>query len=686
MKLAGKLGLGFGLVIALLVVVGIIGILQLRSVNNAYRVDVHQAAEVKYQSALLGKLILEVRRSEKDLIAKQDVTYLDRGNKFLDETVTTLDHLDQLSEDSAFRQKTAAAREALAAYKEGFSLLATTYQEVGTGGDQGMRGTVSRIVRALEATIASKGRQLPGGEMLLLNLQLVDRAYQVSGNADELGRFVSIADDLSGRIEKSALSAAEKGMLGGYLRGYRSAFETMVAKNQALQSSLSEMNDKANHIIALGEEITVLAENAAVGQTEAITASASRSIWLVAIIVLVSIVVGVLFATRFARSITLPVQQGVAMAEEVSHGVFDRRLNLHRDDEIGRLAQALDLMAESLSGTADCADEIARGNLAVAVQPASEQDRLGTAIQAMVVKLNEVIGQVRSATTNVSSGAQAMTYATEAMSQGASEQAAAAEEASSSIEQMTANIRQNADNAIQTEKIAIQSARDAAEGGKSVAETVKAMKEIAAKINIIEEIARQTNLLALNAAIEAARAGEHGRGFAVVAAEVRKLAERSQKAAGEINELSTRSVAVAEMAGQMLAAMVPNIQKTAELVQEIAAASREQDAGAEQIGKSIQQLDSVIQQNASASEEMASTAEELSGQAEQLAEMISFFTMGEEGRSGLTDTGLRYREAVRNEQPRLVPSSGQAEEGDDLEADVELSNRRKSPDDEFEQY
>lgn len=192
---------------------------------------------------------------------------------------------------------------------------------------------------------------------------------------------------------------------------------------------------------------------------------------------------------------------------------------------------------------------------------------------------------------------------------------------------MTANIRQNADNAMQAEKISIPAANDAGEGGAAVNETVAAMKQIADKINIVEEIARQTNLLALNAAIEAARAGEHGKGFAVVAAEVRKLAERSQQAAAEINDLSTNSVDVADKAGKLLEVIVPNIQRTSELVQEISAASKEQDAGAEQINRSIQQLDGVIQQNASASEEMASTAEELSSQSELLAEMISFFNV-----------------------------------------------------------
>ena len=394
---------------------------------------------------------------------------------------------------------------------------------------------------------------------------------------------------------------------------------------------------------------------------------------------LVALAAGVVIATIITRSIVSPLNIAVETARRMAVGDLTMEIPPATADETGQLLTAMREMVEANRDVVRVAGEIARGDLRVEIKERSTEDELLRALSDMVVKLREVIGQVRGSVENVSSGSQAMSASSEEMSQGASEQAAAAEEASSSIEQMTANIRQNADNAIQTEKIAVKAARDAQEGGASVQQTVVAMKDIAGKINIIEEIARQTNLLALNAAIEAARAGEHGRGFAVVAAEVRKLAERSQKAAGEINELSVSSVAVAERAGQLLAAIVPNIQKTAELVQEIAAASREQDAGAEQIGKSIQQLDAVIQQNASASEEMASTAEELSSQAEQLAAMIAFFTLDE-------NVLAAAKGGQRREQVRIAHMGGRSGENRPAVAEAASVAAPDRLDEEFERY
>ncbi|MBJ6750603.1 methyl-accepting chemotaxis protein [Geomonas anaerohicana] len=320
-----------------------------------------------------------------------------------------------------------------------------------------------------------------------------------------------------------------------------------------------------------------------------------------------------------------PLNVAAEYVERISKGNMPPEIMEEYKGDFNEIKNNLNVLIRATDTITAAAREVADGNLTVTITERSAEDELMRSLGNMVGKLSEVVNDVKNAADNVAAGSQQMSSSAEQMSQGATEQAAAAEEASSSMEEMSSNIRQNADNALQTEKIAVKSAADAQEGGKAVAQTVTAMKEIAGKISIIEEIARQTNLLALNAAIEAARAGEHGKGFAVVASEVRKLAERSQKAAAEISELSSSSVEVAETAGAMLSNMLPDIQRTAGLVQEITAASREQDTGAEQINKAIQQLDQVIQQNASAAEEMSATAEELASQSEQLQHTISFF-------------------------------------------------------------
>jgi methyl-accepting chemotaxis protein len=276
--------------------------------------------------------------------------------------------------------------------------------------------------------------------------------------------------------------------------------------------------------------------------------------------------------------------------------------------------------------------KVSNGDLSATLE-LNRRDEVGTllnAVNQMVLKLRNVASAVKGASENVTAGSQQLSASSEQMSEGASEQASTAEEVSSTMEQIAANIRQNADNALQTEKIAVQAAAEAQEAGTAVAEAVHAMKTIAQKITVIEDIARQTRLLSLNATIEAARAQEHGKGFAVVAAEVRALAEQSKVAANEITELANTSFIVSEKAGMMLTKLMPNIQKTADLVQEISAASKEQNAGGEQINRAIQQLDIVIQQNAATSEETAATAEELTAQAEMLQHTIAFFKTEEQ--------------------------------------------------------
>ena len=341
-----------------------------------------------------------------------------------------------------------------------------------------------------------------------------------------------------------------------------------------------------NWIVVTGVYVDVL--HAQISAKEAQLSTVVRKQVIFMVVTITTLVVGAFFWVRLMskKYIENPLSEGVHVANKLAEGDLNVTINALGEDEIGQLQSAM---------------------------------------KNMVGSLTDIVGEVQNAVSSVAAGSEELSATSEQMSQGATEQAASAEQASASMEQMSGNIKQNADNAQQTERLAVQAAEDAEKGGQAVAKTVVAMKEIADKILIIEEIARQTNMLALNAAIEAARAGDHGKGFAVVADAVRKLAERSQAAASEISNLSTSSVEIAENAGEMLNKIVPDIRKTSELVQEINAASTEQSTGADQINLALQQLDQVIQQNASSSEEMSSTAEELSAQAEQLQDAISFF-------------------------------------------------------------
>jgi len=314
--------------------------------------------------------------------------------------------------------------------------------------------------------------------------------------------------------------------------------------------------------------------------------SASQAKALMIIVIAIGVLFSILITLVLTRAVVGPVRKAVTFAQEIATGDLMATLDINQKDEIGILAKSL---------------------------------------QNMVEKLRDVVSSVIVGADNILSASIQVSSSSQQMSQGSNEQASSTEEISSSMEEMVANIQQNTDNSKQAEKIALLGADSIKRGSDATIKSAESMKQIADKVKIIGDIAFQTNILALNAAVEAARAGEHGRGFAVVASEVRKLAERSREAADEIDILTKNGVREAEDAGRLLADIVPEIEKTAKLVQEIAAASIEQNSGAEQINNAIQQLNVVVQQNAASSEELASSSEEMSSQAEQLTESVSFF-------------------------------------------------------------
>jgi|GEM_PF-2415146 len=367
---------------------------------------------------------------------------------------------------------------------------------------------------------------------------------------------------------------------------------------------------------------------------------------------LAAAIIGFFITRDIMRKLGAEPQTIADIAHQVARG--DLNLALNDTAVAGSVYEAMKEMAMAEKSVCSIAGKLAEGDLCVKAIVRSEGDELMNALNSMITRLTEVVGEVKSGAENVSAGSEQLTAGAQTLSQGATEQAASVEECSASMEQMASSIAQNSDNAKQTEAIALRSADDAQETGKAVEMTVNAMKNIVDKIKIVGEIARQTDLLALNAAIEAARAGDQGKGFAVVASEVRKLAERSQTAAAEINNLSTSSLDIAEKAGGLLKKLVPDIRRTADLVQEIAAASSEQNTGASQVNKALQQLDQVIQENASASEELSSTAEELSAQAEQLRTVIDFFQLEQsDGKASTLGKKVRAVTAKTTRRPAL---------------------------------
>lgn len=562
LKIGQRLMLGFGAIIALIVVLIITGWLGFNKVQSRY-----------WQTNMLTTIesnLMNARLNSRLYIQYEEMQY---GEKLF----TSMDNLQSCIEKLAPTLNSRVNQDQLEKIKEeskNYRDAASLYIEATKVKHDELKKFDETAKKIMDVLNSSKTNQK--SVMNFMNARISGQKYLRLSVEDDFLNWQRLVEECE--VDFS-------GELGLTLNDYKDAFKKV-------HNQLQLQNNEYLKFKAAGDALNKEIYAGVTSMSEQMISEINSSLTLMLTIGIIAIFLGIIFATIINKSIKAGIIKAVEIATTIADGDVSLSLEnsyLSRKDEIGELSRAL---------------------------------------QKMVDKLKEIVESIVAGSNNIASASEQTSSTAQELSQGANEQASSVEEISSTMEQMTSNIQQNSDNAQQTDKIATFSAEGIRNVAVAAKDSLTSIKNISDKISIINDIAFQTNILALNAAVEAARAGEHGRGFAVVAAEVRKLAERSKLAANEIVDLAKSSVQVTEEAGKLMISILPEIEKTAKLVQEIAAASLEQNNGGIQINNAIQQLNTITQQNASASEEMASNAEELTSQADQLREIVSYFKIG----------------------------------------------------------
>jgi methyl-accepting chemotaxis protein len=600
LKLGQKMTIGIGLIIFITLIIGIIGYRALNKVEE-------EVSETSYINKIENN-ILRVLNNQEKYYLNQDERLIEKINSDLSAIKEMAHDLKLLLEDENDKQHITSLIKDLDNYENVFGNFVED-QKLRHHELEQLNSETNKItsqITNLESSLANELKDRIADAELRAKIQEFMVLYELSSYIHVL-KENALNFDLSGKVQyinnfnktysetetkiqellpllKNTDKEKDIKKIQEELVVFKKEFEELVATDKNLKKEDAELVSTAELAIREAEDVNK-------HLTAKMHENISKADMQIIIFIIAGLLLAILIGTTITRSITGVINKGVRFAQEIANGDLTAEIDVDQKDEIGQLAKALQRMAD---------------------------------------KLREIVGIITNGADTITMASQELSANSEEMSQGNSEQASTAEEVSSTMEEMVANIQQNSDNAKETEKISVKASGGMSQVGKASKDSLVSIKEIAEKITIINDIAFQTNILALNAAVEAARAGEHGKGFAVVAAEVRKLAERSKVAADEVDVLSKNSVNLTEDSQKLLQDFIPEIEKTARLVQEISAASSEQNSGADQVNNAIQQLNQVIQQNTAASEEMATSAEELSGQAEQLREAIAFFKVDKE--------------------------------------------------------